>query len=709
VNTSASAAQQHRTNGTSDEALIAAFGKSASDEAFAALVKKYLGVVLGIAVRRTGDRGLAEEIAQNVFTILARKARRLKPGAPLAGWIHRATMIECAEAMRRECAHRTKMSAISVHLLTHLGGREVWRDALPVLDEAIDALGGNDRAVILLRFFERKSFREIGAALGKSDDAAQKQTERALQKISNFLKRKGIVVSAAVLASGLASRVAQAASAPLVNSIAHSAPIAAVNLTARTLILKSIHAMTYAQSKAALFIAVALAVPIAVQWHENGQLRGELDRSQKQRRELAAMTNARFADAPAQVPQPSPDAELPGADSQRQDSADIDAETLSGDWMQALFMADPLQRAQQISALLGNVTGATAPHIAQAFEKAAQAGLKFPDELRLFLRAWGKTGGAAPIEYAASHWGFHSDEAGAAMGGWASVAPRAARAWLDAQPEGQAKGSLILGLLDGWSTVDFQAAAGYAASLPSNSARDQYSELLLQRALRTGGLAAAQQWVDRIPNDEPARDFKQRAFADVIQTMLYRDPAAAAQWISQLEGQPFVSSEAISRTAVKLAETSPTSALTWLTSLGASGASVIAPGAGDVLQNWAQRDVQAAGTWLRQNAQHPYYDRMAAAFARSVASADRPAAEEWARTIRDETIREEALANLQSTQGALYTSLRLSRTSAAAETLAYIWDTQRLDAQSRSVSLTIHGSNPHGPASEWKNCASCHR
>src|SRR5262249_10865967 len=111
---------------TSDEALLKEFAESGSEKAFGALAEKYLGMVLGIAMRRTGDRTLAEEIAQDVFTILARKARRLKPGSTLAGWIHRVTVIECSNVMRRQSSEKTKMNAISRHLASELDGRDVW-------------------------------------------------------------------------------------------------------------------------------------------------------------------------------------------------------------------------------------------------------------------------------------------------------------------------------------------------------------------------------------------------------------------------------------------------------------------------------------------------------------------------------------------------------------------------------------------------------
>jgi hypothetical protein len=86
-----------------------------------------------------GDHSLAEEVAQNVFTALAAKAGRLKPKPTLAGWLYRAAMLECSELMRNEQSHERKVNAFSTQALIESEGKNVWREALPVLDEAIDA------------------------------------------------------------------------------------------------------------------------------------------------------------------------------------------------------------------------------------------------------------------------------------------------------------------------------------------------------------------------------------------------------------------------------------------------------------------------------------------------------------------------------------------------------------------------------------------
>ncbi|HEY1108516.1 MAG TPA: sigma factor-like helix-turn-helix DNA-binding protein, partial [Opitutaceae bacterium] len=80
-----------------------------------------------------------------------------------------------------------------------------WSAIEPVLDEAVESLPPADRAAILLRFFENKSLREIGAALGATEDAAQKRVTRALDRLRAFLLKRGLALSSTSLASTLSA------------------------------------------------------------------------------------------------------------------------------------------------------------------------------------------------------------------------------------------------------------------------------------------------------------------------------------------------------------------------------------------------------------------------------------------------------------------------------------------------------------------------
>lgn len=65
--------------------LLLSFARTKDEAAFRTLAERHAGLVYSVARRRTGQHGLAEEVAQNVFAVLARKAGALAaPGLHLA-------------------------------------------------------------------------------------------------------------------------------------------------------------------------------------------------------------------------------------------------------------------------------------------------------------------------------------------------------------------------------------------------------------------------------------------------------------------------------------------------------------------------------------------------------------------------------------------------------------------------------------------------
>src|SRR5579862_9562227 len=84
-----------------DEELLAHYAKDRSEAAFGELVARHVNLVYSVALRRTGgDAHLAQDVAQEVFTDLARKAPFLPKNIVLAGWLHRATRYAAAGATR---------------------------------------------------------------------------------------------------------------------------------------------------------------------------------------------------------------------------------------------------------------------------------------------------------------------------------------------------------------------------------------------------------------------------------------------------------------------------------------------------------------------------------------------------------------------------------------------------------------------------------
>ena len=86
----------------SDTELLRQYAEQDSQEAFAALVERYVNLVYSAAFRKTGNSHSAEEVTQAVFIILAKKARTLGNGTILPGWLYQAARLTAANFLRKE-------------------------------------------------------------------------------------------------------------------------------------------------------------------------------------------------------------------------------------------------------------------------------------------------------------------------------------------------------------------------------------------------------------------------------------------------------------------------------------------------------------------------------------------------------------------------------------------------------------------------------
>jgi RNA polymerase sigma factor (sigma-70 family) len=209
-----------------DLELLDRHARAGDEAAFAELVRRHVNLVHSAALRQVRSPQLAEEVAQSVFADLARSARRLPPGTVLPAWLWSVARRTAVDAVRREARRRKREQA--AHELSTMNAPEPadWTRIGPLLDEALQSLDESDRTVVLLRWFENKSLREIGAALGTSEDAAQKRAGRALDRLREFFTRRGVAVGAGGLAAALSANAVQAAPAGLAAAVVTQGTVA---------------------------------------------------------------------------------------------------------------------------------------------------------------------------------------------------------------------------------------------------------------------------------------------------------------------------------------------------------------------------------------------------------------------------------------------------------------------------------------------------
>ena len=273
----------------SDFTLLRDFAQQRSQPAFAALAARHLDLVYATALRKVSDAGGAEEISQNVFSVLARKAWQFAPDDSLPAWLHKTTLLESKSWVRGELRRRRREQT-AAELGTTMNNPQdqpVFHALLPLLDEALLLLREKDRTALLLRYYESHSLRDVGAAFGVSEDTAQKRVQNGLEKLAQFFKQRGFRTASVAAAAAALQHTAATASAMLVRTVVgtalQTAPPALVGLGA---LLARVASMTRVKT-AAVCVALA-ALPLA--WQLNAQQRAGQE-SRRSRAQLLAAQN----------------------------------------------------------------------------------------------------------------------------------------------------------------------------------------------------------------------------------------------------------------------------------------------------------------------------------------------------------------------------------------------------------------------------------
>jgi RNA polymerase sigma factor (sigma-70 family) len=198
-----------------DHELLREYVERQSEQAFAELVARHVDFVYATAWRVMGDSAAAQDVAQAVFIHLARKAWTVRDGRALVGWLYRATYRTALDTRRGEQRRRQRETDAMILTEQNSSSPAAWEKLAPLLDEALQQLSRAEQNAVLLRYFEGKTLRETGAALGATEDAAQMRVSRALDKMRTHFARQGVTVATGALAVALSANTAKAAPAGL--------------------------------------------------------------------------------------------------------------------------------------------------------------------------------------------------------------------------------------------------------------------------------------------------------------------------------------------------------------------------------------------------------------------------------------------------------------------------------------------------------------
>jgi len=152
---------------------------------FEKLVDEHQSMVFSLALRMTGDRGLAEEIAQDAFLALDQSLHKIESPLHAMAWLRRVTMSRSADALRRR---KVRAMDLWVEIDEHHGARtEEHSSPLATrLEQLLSTLPESQRAALVLRYQEDMTPEEIADTL----DAPLATVKSHLQRGLKLLRAK---------------------------------------------------------------------------------------------------------------------------------------------------------------------------------------------------------------------------------------------------------------------------------------------------------------------------------------------------------------------------------------------------------------------------------------------------------------------------------------------------------------------------------------
>src|SRR6266498_2638078 len=126
-----------------DAELLRQYATDRSEAAFTELIRRQVNLVYSAALRlMNGDVHRAQDVTQQVFSELARQAKRLTRHPALAGWLYTTTRLMALRATRTEQrrAAREQEANIMNELLRETAPDADWDQFRPVLEDAMHGL-----------------------------------------------------------------------------------------------------------------------------------------------------------------------------------------------------------------------------------------------------------------------------------------------------------------------------------------------------------------------------------------------------------------------------------------------------------------------------------------------------------------------------------------------------------------------------------------
>jgi RNA polymerase sigma factor (sigma-70 family) len=200
--------------GLPDAELLSRFVAERDEEAFAVLMHRHSGMVLGVCRRVVARIQDAEDACQATFLILARKASSIRKTESLGSWLHGVAYRVSLRLKSKAARQPRSNSSAGDPVQRDTAAAVTWQEAMQLLDEELDRLPATYRAPLVLCYLEGQTLDEGAKQLGWTLGAFRGRLERGREMLRKRLIRRGVEIPIVLFGLGSSSSFAGATAPP---------------------------------------------------------------------------------------------------------------------------------------------------------------------------------------------------------------------------------------------------------------------------------------------------------------------------------------------------------------------------------------------------------------------------------------------------------------------------------------------------------------
>ena len=204
----------------SDAVLLERYAARRDADAFTEIVRRYAGMVYATCMRVTGNAHDAEDVAQECFLTLARRAGAISSSLP--AWLHVVATNRSKDVVRGETRRRLREEAAMAEQ-EQADNEPTWEEIAPHVDEVLAGLPEGQRAPLVLHYLHGRTQTDVAAELGVSRATVSRRIDGGMEQLRAGLEKMGVVPSIGVLAVMLAQHSSVAPPAALMVGLAKMA------------------------------------------------------------------------------------------------------------------------------------------------------------------------------------------------------------------------------------------------------------------------------------------------------------------------------------------------------------------------------------------------------------------------------------------------------------------------------------------------------